>query len=345
MQLDACSATMYSLHEFVDARLVDLGRTRTVFRGLGVLGYALGAVALCLAAARITGSWLLGLWGGALWVGAPNLAPMSIQYRPDVAHAILVVCIALLLGRAATARSLGALVAAATLIGLAVTVKVHALGLLVPLAAVAAFRPPQTLRIKGARATLVAWLRRRRAFAPSHRWRMGRTGRFVLNRGQAYSVTTSDVIAAIALLLGLAAGALVLSERAPHVIRVTGAVVAALCLGLLLPATASPCTDTLAGIAEIARTATGGGVNSYSGVETGQPQDLVGPLLRQTTVLFALAAIAAVIGWRRGDVRPAVWLLGATVLGAMALARLGTPHYFAPSFLLAVLGVAWLCSK
>ena len=29
----------------------------------------------------------------------------------------------------------------------------------------------------------------------------------------------------------------------------------------------------------------------------------------------------------------------------MALARLGTPHYFAPSFLLSVLAVAWLCSR
>ena len=64
-----------------------------------MLWYLLGAVALCIAAARVTGSWLWGAWGGALWVGAPNLAPMSIQYRPDTVHAILVVLQRLLLAR------------------------------------------------------------------------------------------------------------------------------------------------------------------------------------------------------------------------------------------------------
>ena len=165
-----------------------------------------------------------------------------------------------------------------------------------------------------------------------------------LNRGQAYPVTTSDVITALALLGGLAAGALALSRRVPYVVRVAGVVTSGVLRGARLPATLAA-HDTVAAITEIARTATGGGVNSYSDVETGSPRDLFGPLLRQTTVLYALAVVAALarLATRR---RPARRVAARrNRLGAMALARLGTPQYFAPSFLLSVLAVAWLCSR
>ncbi len=333
----------HSIREFVDERLLDLDRTRVVFRGLGTLWYLLGAVALCIAAARVTGSWLWGAGGGVLWIGAPNLAPMSIQYRPDAVHAILVVCAGLLLARAAFERRLGPLIAAAAVIGLTVTIKAHALGLLVPLAAVVVFRAPSSLAVRPVLTTARAWLQRHRLLVVLVLVLWVVTG-VALNRGQGYPVTTSDVITSLALLGGLAAGALALTSRVPYVVRVAGVVTTAFCAGLVLPATLAA-HDTVAAITEIARTATGGGVNSYTGVETGSPRDLFGPLLRQTTVLYALAVVAAIVGWRRADIRPAVWLLGATSLGAMALARLGTPHYFAPSFLLSVLAVAWLCSR
>ena len=332
-----------SIREFVDGRLSDLDRTRVIFRGLGIISYLVGAVVLCLAAARVAGSWTLGAAGGLLWVGAPNLAPMSIQYRPDVAFAVGVVCAGLLLGRAATARSVGALAAAAAVIGFAVTVKAHALGLLLPLAVIAALRPPRRLGIRETLTTVGLQLRRHRTLAALviGLWA---TAAAVLNRGQVYVVTTAEAVTAVALMLGVAAISLAWLERAPRAVRVTAVVISSFCCGLLVSASFA-IHDGIAGIAEVARTATGGGVNANEGVEAGNVRALFEPLLRQMTLLFALAGVAAAIGWRRGDVRPAVWFASATVLGGMALGRLGTPHYFAPTFVLSVLGVLWLCSR
>jgi hypothetical protein len=332
-----------TVREFTDARLLDLDRTRVLFRGLGIGMYLLGAVALCLAAARASRSWLWGAWGGVLWVGAPNLAPMSIQYRPDSIHALLVVCAGVLLGSAATRRSVGALAAAAAVVGLAATMKVHALGLLVPLAAVALLRPPEEVAV---RRTLRGWLERLRGHRPVvvgllALWALAAV---VLNRGQAYALRWSDVFGIVALLGGTLAGALLCFRGTRPWARATGVAVTSFCAALALPASLAA-HDGIAAVTEIARTATGGGVNSYDGVQSGSVHDLIEPLLRQTTVLYVLAALAALVGWRRDDVRPALWLVSATALGVMALARLGTPHYFVPSFVLCVLGVAWLCSR
>ena len=47
-------------------------------------------------------------------------------------------------------------------------------------------------------------------------------------------------------------------------------------------------------------------------------------------------------GLRRGDARPVVWTLGAVELGVLAWARPVAPHYLAPSFVLAIPAALWL---
>ncbi len=76
---------------YVDRALLDLDRTRAVFRGLS------GRLYLARRAARVRprrrgcfGHWTLGARGRALlWLAAPGLLAMSIQLRPDVPLAVL----------------------------------------------------------------------------------------------------------------------------------------------------------------------------------------------------------------------------------------------------------------
>ena len=58
---------------YVDARLLDLDRTRAVFRGLAALLYLLGAALAFLLLARLLGHWTWGLAGSLLWLATPGL--------------------------------------------------------------------------------------------------------------------------------------------------------------------------------------------------------------------------------------------------------------------------------
>jgi hypothetical protein len=53
---------------YVDTRLLDLDRTRTVFRGLAALLYLAGAALAFLLIARLFGHWTWGLAGSLLWL-------------------------------------------------------------------------------------------------------------------------------------------------------------------------------------------------------------------------------------------------------------------------------------
>src|SRR5207244_10957822 len=75
---------VHSRRQFVDRQLLHLDRARPVFRGLAVAIFLLGGILWCLLLARLLGHWTWGLAGGLLWIAAPGLWPMSIQFRPDV---------------------------------------------------------------------------------------------------------------------------------------------------------------------------------------------------------------------------------------------------------------------
>jgi len=62
-------------------------------------------------------------------------------------------------------------------------------------------------------------------------------------------------------------------------------------------------------------------------------------------IAFVLAGVAGVVGVVRRDPRPVVWAVGALSMGAMAFARPPNVHYFAPTFVLAVLALLWLLQR
>ena len=122
--------------------MLDLDRTRPVFRGIAIAWYLAGALLAFLLLGRLFGHWAWGLAGGLAWIAAPGLAAMSIQFRPDVPLAVLCLVFAFLVGRAVETRSPLLFAAAAFELGLATMVKLHAGGLLPALALAAVWRAP-----------------------------------------------------------------------------------------------------------------------------------------------------------------------------------------------------------
>src|SRR5207245_1467292 len=116
-----------------------------------------------------------------LWIAAPGLVAMSIQFRPDVLLSVLLLVFAVFLGRAMILRSPGLYAAAGITLGLATMVKMHAAGAAVSLALGAILRPPPEGWWPG-------WLTRSRGFARRHGLLLASIGlvwllfAFILNR-------------------------------------------------------------------------------------------------------------------------------------------------------------------
>jgi hypothetical protein len=120
-----------------------------------------------------------------------------------------------------------------------------------------------------------------------------------------------------------------------------GFVGAAFLAGLLLPVTLNV-PDGMRALVYVANGLVGRGINSD--VEPFSAS--LDPLWDTRLPLFlVLAAVAAVVGIRLRDARPAVWLVGAAALTVMAVARPPAAHYFAPAFMLTIPAALWLLSR
>jgi hypothetical protein len=314
--------------EWIHAALLDLDRTRIVFRGFAALFYVGGAVLSFALVARLLASAYWGMVAGLLWVGAPGLIAMSIQYRPDVLVAALCLAVAFLIATAARARSAPRYAAAGVLLGFTVLVKLHALGLLVPYAlALAVWRPrPWNVRDWAIthRRSLVVVLATWAGLAA------------LLNAGRfPFAPTLAQTVLGVALAVCLAV-CLPLADRG----SVVGLGIGALAVGAAVPVTLD-LRDGLQALVSVAKTATGRNVNE--GIDPfSNFSRLAESPLREGLLLLAIAALAAIVGLRRGDPAPVVFFAGAAALELMALARLADLHYFAPSFVVAVPAVLWL---
>jgi hypothetical protein len=307
---------------YVDTRLLDLDRTRTVFRGLAALLYLAGAALAFLLIARLFGHWTWGLAGSLLWLATPGLQPMAIQLRPDVALALCCLVFAYLVGRAVEMRDARLYAGAAFVAGLALMLKLHAIGLLVPLVVAALWRPPRIAwrppwqRLAWVAAALVAVS-------------------IVLNVDRLpYTPTAAQLIALVSV-LGLTGAATFVAAW-----RHAGVVPPAYAAGVLLPVLLDP-QDGLQALVVLAKSAAGRGVSDVPSFTT-PISALDGLLSFGGLVLLAIAAAAAVVGLRRGDARPVVWTVGAVALGVLAWARPVAPHYLAPSAVLAIPAALWL---
>jgi len=310
---------------YVDTRLLDLDRTRAIFRGLAALLYLAGAALAFVLLARLFGHWTWGLAGSLLWLAAPGLQPMAIQLRPDVALALCCLVFAYLVGRAVAARDARLYAGAAFVAGLALMVKLHAIGLLVPLAVAVLWRPPPT-----------AWRPPWRRLT----WVTGVLAVFavILNWDRVPYTPTAAQLGALAGALALTLGGTLAASR-----KRAAAVPLAYAAGVLLPVLLDP-QDGLQALVVLAKSAAGRGVSDVPsfGTPISALDDLAG---FGGLVVLVVAILSAAYGFRRGDARPVVWAVGALTLGVLAWARPVAGHYLAPSFVLAVPAALWLFQR
>jgi hypothetical protein len=291
--------------------------------------------------AAFFGRWWYGLAGAALWTAAPGLVPMSIQLRPDVSLAILSVVTLFLLSRAVTARSAGLAVAAAALIGFAVSLKLSAAALLVPLVVSFALIERDggwRTDARGAIRSLTATGARRGALVATAGAWLALAIAFNAPRIPFRPTAEQAVIVVGALSLWAAYVALVVVVRPGlRAFRpVYAFALTALYLGVALPATLV-LDDGLQSFVWIANALAGRGVNEgiRPFARVGSFAFLEFPLV-QALVVFALGIVGAAVAAVRRDLIPALWAVGATAAAIMGAARFGPAHYFAPAFVLAI---------
>lgn len=337
--------------QYVDSLMVDLNKVKTTWRSLAILIYLAGCALAFVLAARLFGHWTYGLAAGLLWVAAPGLAAMSIQYRPDVSLGVGLLVATFLLGRAARTRSAVPFGWAAVTLGFTTMVKLPAVGLLVSLAILAVARTPDE-GWAGA-----VW-QRTLAFARRRRWLLGALAllwialALDLNRHwwRSYRPDRERVMVAVIPILVVAGFAFACwAVRRATESRVARRIFnpfyaflgAAFLAGLAVPITLDV-PDGLTALIRILDGLTGGGVNGGIPLFATSLHQLIEFPLRQALVFFILAGVAAVYGLIRHDVLPAAWFAGAAVLGVMAQARLATVHYFAPAYIVSIFGALWL---
>ena len=335
--------------DFANRSLLDLDSTRPVYRAIAVVLYLLGAVAAFMVVARLFGDWAWGLAGAAAWFAAPGLAPLSIQSRPDVPLAALILLFAYLIARAARDRSTAHALGAAAVAGFCVMLKLHALGLFVPLALLVLLRPPTDGWWPAFRAEAARFVR-------AHKRALAATALVlaslvvVFNAERVPFTPTSDQLVAVGVPILVVADCLLLGwllrSPVPGVARrfaYAGAVGTAFLAGAALPVLLM-LPEGLQAIVKIQDALLGRGINEGASPASVPFSRLLEDDLEIAFVVFLFAGVAAIIGLLRRDVVPALWFSGAAVLGLMAQSRLGSVHYYIPAFMLAMVGLLWLIS-
>jgi hypothetical protein len=335
--------------EFADRTLLDLDSTRPIYRGLAIALYLLGALTAFAIGARLLGHWTWGIAGAAVWFAAPGLAPLSIQMRPDVPLAALILLYAYLLARGARDRSAAHALGAAAVAGFCVMLKLHAIGLVVPLALLVVLRAPEADWWPTLRAQTVAFVHRRKRAVAAVAFLMVLLA-IVFNAARIPFTPTSDQLVAASVPLFVVADCLllawVLRSFSPLLARrlaFAGAVGAAFVAGAALPVLLM-LPEGLQAVANIGDAVRGQGINEGAEPVSVPFSRLLEDDLELPFIVFCFAGVAAIRGLLRRDIVPLLWFSGAVVLGLMAQSRLGSVHYYIPAFMLAAAGLLWLIS-
>jgi dolichyl-phosphate-mannose-protein mannosyltransferase len=360
---------VYKLHggsatraEYLNDRLVHLDDSRVYFRAFAAIFYVLGAAIAFWVMRSMLRSTVWGVAAGLLWLGAPGLLEQSIQYRADPLLTALVLLVGYLIVRAAERRDLLTYVGAAFALGFTLTVKIHAVAVVVPLALAIAFRPPGASdwasagrcaravvsRFRYALAVLgVGWLVLVVAF---NSLRLpATTGPWRYPDGLRTAVEIKRLVLEIVVfLVAYTAVALVARRSRSRVVRrlfdpFVAVVLWSILMGIALPATLSV-RDGFAMLVSIANGLTGRGVNSSANVTPFAHAwaNLLHWPLQQFLVVFTIAVVAAAVAARRRELGPVLWVAGAAVAALFAAARFGTWHYWAPAYVLSVPAALWL---
>src|SRR5262245_684581 len=78
-----------SAPRYADQVMLQLDSARPYYRTFGIVVFVTGTLLAFVLLTRLFGHWSYGAAGSLLWLGAPGLLPMSIQYRADPLLALL----------------------------------------------------------------------------------------------------------------------------------------------------------------------------------------------------------------------------------------------------------------
>ncbi len=342
-----------SLRAYAGDTMLHLDRMRALFRGWAVLFYLAGAVAAFFVTARLLGSALLATAAGLAWLAAPGLGPMSIQYRPDVLLAALCLLVAYLIASGGERSSAARLGLAALLLGFTLTVKIHAAGLVFPLALAAVVRHPAAGWWPPLRDRAVAVASRRRLWlaAAAVVW-LGliaalNVAAWPFGPAPAQRVLVAEIVAALGL-YWLGAAAALRVRRARWARRLLdpfyGFLATALAAGIALPLTLS-ISDAGLVLQAMKNSLEGNGVNKDVPLFHWARLNIEAVPRERLLLLAAFAVATVVLAARRRRFWPVALLLGAGMLTLMAIGREAPSHYYAPGFVVALPVALWLFAE
>ena len=335
---------------FADEKMLELDRTRSLYRAWAIALFLLSTLLVFAVVARLLGGWAWGLAGALLFLSAPGLGAISFLLRPDAALAALCVAVGYLTVRGFDERSAIHYTGAAVVLGFAMTFKLTAIGMLVPFLAAIVWRPPGAAWFHEIVRTIGPWTRRNGLWLVplALAWIVIA---WVLNRERLPIVQTDDQRAILVnggtFVLAYAAFAFVVERfRIPAADRIFRLAYAwfmvAFVAGLAIPAT-FVLDDGVQMLVAMRETLTGERVNADIDPFANVTFDSLTayPLVVMVAVV-GLGLVGGILGAFRREYWPTLLALGSIVLATMAAARYSFDYYYAPAYAVAIPGTLWL---
>lgn len=339
--------------EFANEQMLDLDGARPIYRTWAIALFLGSALLVYLLVGRLLGHWTWGLAGSLLFLAAPGLGPVSFILRPDAALAALCLAVGFLTVRAFDSRSALYYTGAALVLGLAITVKIPAIAMAVPLIVALAWRAPGDAWFSESKGPAIAWARRNAL------WLVPTILAWVIlcwifNRERTPIVQTDDQRAVLitgATFIGGYTLFAFATQRfripwADRIFRLSYAwLMLAFVFGLALPASLI-LDDGIQMLVAIKETLTGGRVNEDVDAFQNVTLDaLTSYPLNVAVVVVGLGVAAGIVGILRRQYWPALLGLGSVVLALMAAARYSYDYYYIPAFAVAIPGALWLARR
>ncbi len=316
-----------------DAWLANLDSTRLYLRAWGVLVFIGSALLVFGTVAWLTRSEWWGFLAGLLFLGSPDLITWAAVVKTDpLLAALAVACVGLLVE--GWRRRAGPLyLAAGFVFGLDMTVKVQAIGLLVPLGLAVAVRPPRPGWFAQLRVAASEQLRaRRRLFAIAAAVWAGLVIVLSALSAPPEAKPLAELLAAVLTFAALAAAAWLVLRRTRAAALVSGSIgiAAAALAGATVPNLFYPSVPAPM-LRQIALTVSGGGVNTGA-----HPSGSPLTTLHAWLPLIFVAAVGLAAALRAGDHAAVLWASGSLATGVLAYLRYGDIHYYTTSVALLV---------
>jgi hypothetical protein len=335
---------------FAESKLLDLDDARWLYRTWAIALFLGATLLVFLLVTRLLGHWTWGVGGSLAFVAAPGLGAVSFMLRPDAAMSALCLASGYFLVTGFGERSALRYAAASALLGLAMTMKLSAVGMVVPLVVAAVWRPPEREPFRRTFAPLGSWARRHVLWLVplALAWLVVC---WVFNRERLPVVQTDDqrtILVTGATIVGGYTAFAYLVDRlripwADRIFRLAYAwILVAFVVGLFLPATLV-LDDGVQMLVAMKETLTGQRVNE--GIEPFENftfDALRAWPLNAMAVVVVLGASAGALGLVRRQHWPFLLALGSVVLALMAAARYSYDYYYAPAFTVAIPGALWL---